>query len=123
MSLNATLKAGRRWLDHNENSVGFLKKKTAERRLAQGTMNTITHPTTSVPCSSTADKLEAVHDYYDVLYSPEPTQRYSMDKLLKGIQTTISVDDVEYIIATIDMEDILQSANRCPKISNPGPSS
>ena len=102
MSLNATLKAGRRWLDHNENSVGFLKK-TAERRLAQRTMDTITHPTTSVPCSSTADKLEAVHNYYDVLYSPEPTHRYSMDKLLKGIQTTISVDDAEYIIAAIDM--------------------
>ncbi|CAO0798585.1 unnamed protein product [Mucor circinelloides] len=123
ISLNATLKAGRRWLDHNnENSVGFLKK-TSERRLAQRTMDdTITHPTTSVPCSSTADnKLEAVHDYYDdVWYSPEPTHRYSIDKLLKGIQTTISVDDAEYIIAAIDMEDILKSANRCPKISSPG---
>jgi hypothetical protein len=119
LAANATLKAGRLWLDNNENSVGFLKK-TGERRLAQRNMETITHPTSEVPCLSTADKLEAVHAYYDVLYSPEPTHRYSMDKLLKGIQNKISVDDAEFIISSIDMDDILQSATRCPKVSSPG---
>ncbi|CEP16356.1 hypothetical protein [Parasitella parasitica] len=79
IALNATLKAGRLWLDNNEHSVGFLKK-TGERRLAQRTMDTITHPTTNVPCITTADKLEAVHDYYDMLYSSEPTHRYSMEQ-------------------------------------------
>ncbi|KAK4518334.1 kinetochore-associated Ndc80 complex subunit nuf2 [Mucor velutinosus] len=115
MALNATLKAGRLWLDNNEHSIGFLKK-TGERRLAQRTMDTITHPTTEVPCTTTADKLEAVHAYYDVLYSPEPTHRYSMDKLLRGIQNTISVDDAEFIISSIDLDDILKSARQCPKV-------
>ncbi|KAK4518015.1 uncharacterized protein ATC70_001365 [Mucor velutinosus] len=119
IALNATLKAGRLWLDNNEHSIGFLKK-TGERRLAQRTMDTITHPTTEVPCTTTADKLEVVHAYYDVLYSPEPTHRYSMDKLLRGIQNTISVDDAEFIISSIDMDDILKSATRCPKVSSPG---
>ena len=119
IAINATLKAGKRWLDNNENSVGFLKQ-TAERRLAQRNFDTITHPTSNVPCSTTMDKLDAVHSFYDVLYSPEPTHRYSMDKLLRGIQNTISVDDAEYIISGIDIEDILQSATRCPKVSSPG---
>lgn len=48
------------------NSVGFLKK-TGEHRLAQRNMETITHPTSEVPCSTTVDKLEAVHAYYDDL--------------------------------------------------------
>ncbi|KAG2192764.1 hypothetical protein INT46_002424, partial [Mucor plumbeus] len=119
MARNAILKAGKKWLDNNENSVGFLKK-TAERRLAQRNFDTITHPSSNVPCTTTADKLDAVHSFYDVLYSPEPTHRYSMDKLLRGIQNTISVDDSAYIISAIDMEDILQSATRCPKVSSPG---
>ncbi|KAK4520677.1 uncharacterized protein ATC70_006555 [Mucor velutinosus] len=119
IALNATLKAGRLWLDNNKHSVGFLKK-TDERRLAQRTMDTITYPTTEAPCTTTADKLEAVRAYYDVLYSPEPSHRYSMDKLLSGIQNTISVDDAEYIISSINMDDILKSARRCPKVSSPG---
>ncbi|KAL7323647.1 hypothetical protein PS15p_210270 [Mucor circinelloides] len=109
MALNATLKAGRRWLDHNENSVGFLKKTAERRRLVQRNMETITHPTSNVPCSSTVDTLEAVRAYYNVLYSPEPTHRYSMDKLLKGIaRTTVSprmilITSLSPIISTLKM--------------------
>ncbi|CEP09380.1 hypothetical protein, partial, partial [Parasitella parasitica] len=36
------------------------------------------------------------------------------------IKTTISVDDAEYIISPIDLEDVLHSARRCPKVSSPG---
>ena len=97
MARDAALKAGKRWLVHNENSVGFLKK-TAERQLAQRTMDIITHPSSNVPCLSTSDKLDAVQSFYSELYSPEPIHRYSMNKLLRGIQKTISTEDADHII-------------------------
>lgn len=119
LARNASLKAGKKWLDNNENSVGFLKK-TADRRLAQRNFDSITHPNSGVSCTTTEDKLTAVHTFYDTLYSPEPTHRYSMDKLLSQIKNTISVEDAEFIVSEIDLKDIVKSATRCPKVSSPG---
>ena len=119
LNQHATLQAGKRWLAHNENSVGFLKR-TGERRLAQRYFVHITHPQSGVTCSSTADKLDAVHSYYNVLYSPEPTHQYSMNRILAHIQTTITAEDADYIVSDIDLDDILISSKRCPKVSSPG---
>ena len=119
MARDAALKADKRWLVHNENSVGFLKK-TAERQLAQRTIDIITHPSSNVPCLSTSDKLDAVQSFYSELYSPEPIHRYSIDNLLRGIQKTISTEDADHIISEITIDDILTSANRCSKVSSPG---
>ena len=47
--------------------------------------------------------------------------RYSMDKLLRGIQKTTSTEDAEHIISEFtSIDDILASANRCPKVSSVG---
>lgn len=75
LARNASLKVGMQWLNNNENLVGCLKR-TAERRLAQRHFNNITHPTSGNNCTSTDDKLEAVHSFYEELYSTEPTHPY-----------------------------------------------
>ncbi|CEP13500.1 hypothetical protein [Parasitella parasitica] len=65
------LRAVKTWIDNNERDVGYLQR-TIEQRVSKQQFTNIIHPSTGVTCSSTSDKVEAVHHFYQDLYADEP---------------------------------------------------
>lgn len=113
------LRAGKRWMEQNEKSPGYIKK-TIDRRLEMKTMPMLKHPTNATECNDTKSKLNAVHSFYSKLYSPERIDINSMDEMLNHITKFITQEESDQLIDDIPFSDILEGTRRSPKFSSPG---
>ncbi|KAK4510448.1 uncharacterized protein ATC70_011427 [Mucor velutinosus] len=113
------LRAGKRWMEQNENSPAYIKK-TIDRRLETKTMPMLKHPTTVTECTDTKSKLDAVHTFYSKLYSPERIDINSMEGILNHITVFISQEESDQIIDDIPFAEIFEGSRRSPKSSSPG---
>lgn len=96
----------------NEKDLGYLKR-TAEQRITQRQFIQPTHPVTGVDYITTKDKLAAVHDFYQDLYSDEPSHGRSTQLLLSNISSKISDVDYTAITAELTFDDIVDGVKRC----------
>ncbi|OBZ82798.1 hypothetical protein A0J61_09152, partial [Choanephora cucurbitarum] len=64
------LKAGKRWLEDNEKSAGYLKRR-ANTRQRKRCAQRFTHPSTGVDCSDPQDMIDAATDFCESLFQTE----------------------------------------------------
>jgi len=113
------LRSGKRWMEQNENSPAYIRK-TIDRRSDMKTIPVLKHPTTAAECNDSKSKLNAVHDFYSRLYSPERIDINCMEDMLSHITEFITQEESEQIIEDIPFTDILEGTRRSPKCSSPG---
>lgn len=115
----AILRAGKNWIENNERDVGYLQR-TIKQRSVRRQFTNIVHPSTGKDCLTTADKLGAVHHFYQDLYADDPIHRFSLNTLLENINSTISTTNADEIISELDLPTIIEGVQRSPKVSSPG---
>ena len=115
----ALLKSGKRWLANNEKSAGYLKRTATARQRRRHILHLV-HPDTGVMCTDPQSKLNAAADFYQNLYSTEPTDNSCIDDLLAHIDKTMDAQQAESLVEPLTFDDIIQGARRSPKQSSPG---
>ncbi|KAG1040676.1 hypothetical protein G6F43_012242 [Rhizopus delemar] len=113
------LRAGKRWIENNEKSAGYLKR-TAESRNIKRNINKIIHPDTGLECLDIKSKLEAASKFYSTLYSAEPINHHDLESMLNMIDKCVSATDAQHIVSNISFDDILDGSRRTPRKSSPG---
>ncbi|KAG1275601.1 hypothetical protein G6F66_012744 [Rhizopus arrhizus] len=77
------LRAGKRWIENNEKSAGYLKR-TAESRNIKRNITKIVHPETGLECLDIKAKLDAASNFYSTLYSAEPIDHQDLEWIEKN---------------------------------------
>ncbi|OBZ80131.1 hypothetical protein A0J61_11820, partial [Choanephora cucurbitarum] len=114
----AILKAGKRWLENNEKSAGYLKR-TATTRQKKGYATKFFHPTTGAECSNPASMTDAASDFYESLFRAEPVNSDSINTMLSAISNKLPKEEADDLLADITFDDIIKGAKRSPKQSSP----
>lgn len=104
------LKAGRRWLENNENSAEFLKR-TASNRLSHHNITSLAHPTTGTIHSDIDGMLNSASFFYEQLYTEDSINSDNLVSVLDSITTALS---------EITFQDISKGTQRCPKRNSSG---
>ncbi|KAG1440683.1 hypothetical protein G6F55_013431 [Rhizopus delemar] len=113
------LRTGKRWIENNEKSAGYLKR-TAESRNIKRNITKLVHPETGLECLDIKAKLDAASNFYSTLYSTEPIDHHDLESMLNTIDKQVSPSDAKHIISSISFDDILDGARRTPHKSSPG---
>ncbi|EIE89191.1 hypothetical protein RO3G_13902 [Rhizopus delemar RA 99-880] len=112
------LRAGKRWIENNEKSAGYLKR-TAESRNIKRNITKLVHPETGLECLDIKAKLDAASNFYSTLYSAEPIDHHDLESMLNTIDKQVSPSDAKHIIRSISFDDILDGSRRTPHKSSP----
>lgn len=113
------LRAGKKWLEFNEKSAGYLARTIAGRNSSRN-FKKIIHPVTGVNCEDTESKLAAIHTFYSDLYTAKRIDVNCLDEMLGHIHKQLSISEAQSILHEITYDDILEGSKRCPRKSSPG---
>lgn len=113
------LRAGKKWLEHNEKSADYLARTVSNRNSARN-FQKIVHPVSGVHCEDTAFKLNATHTFYTDLYTAKPIDVNCLDTMLSHVHKKLAPSDAQSILSEISYDDVLEGSKRCPRKSSPG---
>jgi hypothetical protein len=80
------------------------------------------NPTTGELSSDPTQMLSNVHTFYTSLYTPDPVNSESLDRMLSTIpdSDTITEEETATLSESFILDEILEGVSRCPKQSSPG---
>ncbi|KAG1046302.1 hypothetical protein G6F43_011137 [Rhizopus delemar] len=115
------LRAGIRWREQGEISVGYLKRTVSQRQTRQ-IMKQLVHPTTGALYSTSNETLDAAVQFYSNLYSPEPIDNLAIDDLLSVTPNSLRLSDSNqrFLTNIFTYDDFFEGATRFPHRSSPG---
>lgn len=118
----AMLRSGTRWREQGERNAGYLKR-TIQTRQKTRSIDDLRHPTTENICTNNETKMEAARVFYQDLYTSEDVSETSIAILVNSISpsTQLGQEDRDMLSSSISLDMIIQSANRAPNPSSPGP--
>ena len=117
----AALRAGRHWRENGETSAGYLKR-TITARAIKKLIPSLQHPTSYNTCSEPKAMQDAARCYYQNLYSPDPIDQPSVDRLLDSVlpEERVSSSEAEAMTRLLTLQEIQEGSKRSPRRSSPG---
>lgn len=117
-----TLKASKFWRENSESSAGYIKRTITQREV-QRSIPDLRHPELAHPlCQTNSEKMRVVESFYGDLYHEEDIVQESTNFLLDSISDTqLDENDSTFLMQEITIEEIIDSSQRSPNCSSPGP--